>query len=1730
MIKELIGYSIKEELYLGDKSIVYKAMKGIQPVIIKYLNEEYPSPEALNHFKKEHEILNRIKSELVIKSLSFEKCNNSYLIVFEDILGSSLSKLLEKNEKFSIKDFLEISILSVQALNELHNENIIHKDIKPHNIIYNENTKQLRIIDLGSASLLSKENPTLNMKQNMEGTLAYISPEQTGRMNRNIDYRTDFYSLGITFYQLLTGKLPFISEDPSELIHKHITTIPETPNFIDSSIPKPISKVIMKLIEKSPENRYQSLSGLLFDLNEIQLKIENNQDVNDFNIGQKDNFGYFQIPEKLYGRKTEIEKLLSNFKTATNGNLKVMIVSGLSGIGKTALINEIQKSIVEYKGHFISGKFDKFKRNMPYRGIIYTFKDLVEQILKEPTSVIKEWRNKILASVGTNGKVLTDIIPELESIIGTQPLVMELGPTESQNRFNLVFQDFLNVFCTESHPMAIFLDDLQWADQASLDLLNNILSNQNNKYLYFIFSYRSNEVDAVHPFSVLLEDTKKIGLSYEEIQLEPFQIEDTNQLIADTLHCNLDESKPLAKLIHSKTGGNPFFTNELFKTLYKDNYIRFENKWIWEIEKIQTVSVSTNVIDLMVQKINKLSLDKIKLLKIGACMGNWFYPEILQQIYNINADNFQELLTSIANDGYFLVSEIEVKFTHDKIRESIYTIITEEERQEYHYKIGKIYLDLCEKQIYSIDDYIFTVVNQLNQGTKFLTSEDKNKLLDLNILAGKKSLASAAYQASVEYLKNAETLLPENSWSIDYNKTLDIFTQRAKAEYLSTNLEEAEIYFNTILEKANSILEKVVVFELKIAMYATQNNHSEAIKMGKNALELLGVTISEKFDFVEELTRVNNNINGRQIYDLEHIQMLEEPKLFAAMSILAACISPSYIAQPDLLPFVIMKMVNITLENGISVFSIFGFIFYGNILGSALGNYKAGYEFAKLALKLLDKFNIPMLRSKIWFIHGTMINHWNTHAKEDLSFLKGAMESGINFGDLEFGTYAINHYSNHCFLTRMNLSELRDVLNTYRDTQYKLRQSNSIINFSIWDQLVDNLLGDVEHLHTMIGKRCNLPKIIEYLKSVNDLNSLTVSYLSLSILSYVYGDYSQSYLYSVETEQYLGGVFGMMMNTEHNFFYSLSCLAQYSNEIDPNTKSKYIEQVKKNQEKMKVWSENCPDNYSHKYYIIEGELAVVSSDMIGAIENFDKAIKLSRKYEYILEEAIANELYAKFWINRGNEKYAKMNLIEAHYTYQKWGCKPKVKILEEKFPFLKRQIDRMGKSRSNDATISSNALTMTRTSTGSSSGDMLDFETVLKASQTLSSEIEFDKLMNKMMKILFENAGAQEGTFIQVDKNKNTNEFMLTIQAKGNYKDVQIQSMMNEPVEKANLPQTIINFTANLKREVVLDDASNKGDFIRDPYILEKKPKSVVSFPIILQGKLYGLVYLENNATTHAFTRERLEILKVLSSQIAISLENVRLLEQVVSVTAEKTRVSTAMEIAKDIQTCLLPPEPAIKGYDISAYMLTCDEVGGDYYDIINEEARDWLVIGDVSGHGVKSGLIMMMVQVALHTAIQFYDSNTNMETTLQVVNKVISNNIKMMKADKYMTINLFLHKEHTFYYAGLHQPILVYRSATKEIEKTENEGAWLGYLEFMNEYPISQMEMNVGDILILFTDGVTEGVDEKGKMFDDAGLADFLKQNGDKTSSEIKQNLLEELKKYKNEDDITFMIVKRYE
>ncbi|MBD2481216.1 ATP-binding sensor histidine kinase [Planktothrix sp. FACHB-1365] len=1501
----LPGYQILAQIYESINSVVYRAIreKDNLPVILKVLQGEFPSQSDLQKYEREYKILRCFNLESVIKVYELQTYQNTLVMALEDFGGESL-KILLATQKFTLLGFLNIAIKIAQGLREIHAANLIHKDINPSNIVFNPATGQVKLIDFSISSGLTQDSLRLHPPQNLEGTLAYISPEQTGRMNRSVDYRTDFYSLGATFYELLTQQVPFPTGDAMEVVHAHLAKQPIPPHEINPEIPPIISEIVLKLLSKTAEERYQSAWGLIADLEKSLKQVQATGTVSQFPLGMQDISDQFKIPKKLYGREIEIDTLMQAFDRVSQGKTEMMLIAGYSGIGKSVLVQEISKSIIDQHGYFISGKFDQFQRSIPYSALVSAFSELARLLLSETQQRLDQWREKLLEILGPNGQIIIDVIPEIELIIGTQPPVLELGSAESQNRFNLVFQNFIRLFCQPEHPLVIFLDDLQWADSATLKLIKLMLTDDSTPYLFLIGAYRDNEVNPTHPLMMMLEALKSESFTLEnqqhshhlihEIHLTALNLEQVTELLADTLHSDRTTVQPLAELVLGKTAGNPFFVNEFFKTLYQEKLLTFNSEriaWQWDLDEIKALDITDNVVELMIGKLQKLPLASQQVLQLVACVGNQFDLNTLSLIYGKESlGTFQDLLPALKeglikplSDADNLEPEqinpylvLNYKFLHDRVQQAAYSLIANSQKQSVHLTIGRLLLANTPPQYWL--ERVFDLVDHLNVGRSLITDEQEQlQLASLNLEAGKKAKDATAYSAAREYLMAGIETLPGDIWVEHYPLAFVLYREQAEVEYLNGNFAESETLIQLILEKSQSILEKAEVYNLLLIQYTLQLKYESALNAGIKALALLGLDIpTNNLQTVisQELESLQNQLNLNSLSSLVHQSPIVESESKIILKLLNNLAPSAYVSNPSLWTVIILNGVKVALKSGYSPEAGFFYATYGILLATLFNQYQTAYELGQLALKLNKKWNYPIYKVAAALI--SCLNYWLEPLKSSNALGHEGYQSALESGDLQYASYLLNNQSLNLMVQGVNLPKFLVEVKNY--LKFSKKAENQLV--------IDSLTGLGGILLNLIGETPNLLSFdslemteVDYLKSSQDnqkFYSLCLYQIFKIQVLYLYGEVEQALQLVKETEPLLQFIIGLISVTEYYFYSSLTFIANLDR-VSASEQKELLEKIKSNQEKFKQWSENCPANFWAKYLLIEAELARFSQRSFEAIDLYEQAISTAQEAGLIQNVALSHELTAKFWMTHGKVKYANLHLREAYYSYQRWGAIRKVEQLETEYPQLKQ----LGSLKS--SLFEAQSITL-NTSHGSRLA-LLDLSTVIKASQAISREIVLERLLGNLMKIVIENAGAQKGFLILYQGEK----LVIEAEASTDIEDVIVHP--KTPVETCNcLPLTVIYYVERTGQDVVLMNATLEGQFTHDSYINAHHVKSILCTPIISQGKLLGILYLENNLTAGAFTSERIEVLNLLSSQAAVSLENALLYASVENKVQERTQ------------------------------------------------------------------------------------------------------------------------------------------------------------------------------------------------------------------------------------------------
>ena len=1497
------GYRIDEEIYVGTQTIIYRGIRECDqyPVTIELLRNPFPNSQELLKLRHKYDMGKDLDLPHVVKTLALAPYQNSQALVLADSGGISLEAYLAQvgpfgNQPETLITYLQLVIQIADALDGLYIHRVIHKDIKPANILINPETQQIELIDFSISSRLPKETQEIKSANMLAGTLAYMAPEQTGRMNRGIDYRSDFYTLGVTCYQLLTGQLPFSSNDPMELVHCHLAKLPVPIHQLNPNIPLMISAIVSKLMAKNAEDRYQNALGLKHDLQICLSQLQQTGTIKSFTLAEQDFSDRFLIPEQLYGREREVATLLNGFARVASpvenrvGMAEIILVTGSSGIGKTVVVQEIHKPIVQQRGYFVRGKYNQFQRDIPFSAFVQAFRDLMEQLLSESDSQLQAWKTQLLAVVGESGQVLIDVIPELERIIGAQLPAPSLSSSAAQQRFNLLIQKFVRLFTTATHPLVLFLDDLQWADLASLNLLKLLM--QDAAYLLVIGAYRDNEVSPIHPSILAVEEIKKTGVEVNTITLTALTQADLSQLVSDTLNCNLVVAQPLAELVELKTQGNPFFVTQFLKALYEDGLIHFNRSsnhgavggWGCDLTEIKSIAVTDDVVEFMVLQLQKLPIKAQYVIALAAHIGSEFDLNTLAIVSEQSpADTaialwagLQENLLIPKSETYkfFTQSDLQpvstteinpvYRFLHDRIQQAAYSLIDENQKQETHFKIGQLLYQNSSLIVRS--ERLFDIVGHLNIAQSLITKpKDRSALAQLNLRAGKKARSATAYVAASIYLQTGIGLLSSNTWETDYQLTLDLHVAATESAYLSGNLVQMEEFACMVLRSAQTILDKVEIYRIQISALTVNGKMLEAIHVGINALFQLGIEIPTSFDKAkaeESFQVLSNQLEGKQIEDLLNLPRMSDHQAQLTMELLADLCAPIFFAMPGLAPIVTARMVSLSLQFGNTDLSSLGYINHGVVLTAFFGKIEEGYNFSCLALSLSDRSNSEELKGKVSFLSGAWIQHRRKLLREVIPILKYAYTVCIETGFFN-ASYSICCYFDANLLSGMELNSWELEILAYSQDLERMNQYSVRSYLELKRQVAQNLIKTNIQPDCLSGKEYDEKSMISTHIEDGDLTALAYLYIYKLMLSYLFNKHAAALENVTKSQQYLLSLSGTMPIPVFHFYAALTHLALLPNQSGLE-QVKTLAQVDIHQEMIDLWAQTAPMNYRHKWDLIEAEKQRLLGNKAAALEYYDLAIAGAKEYQFVNEEALANELAAKFYLDWGKEKVAQAYIVEAYYCYARWGAMAKVEQLVQLYPQILTLIPQP---------VPVNLVGIQKTDLSSSlmcESTFLDFDTLLKASRTISREIGLDRLIANLLEIVITNAGADKCVLIL----SKDSELQVVARAELDQKPQLLPPSSFEL--STDLAVSLVNRVKN-SLEPILLGTEDPIRFAGDSYLEQYQPKSVLCTPIIKRGKLIGILYLENQLTAGAFTRDRIQTLEVLMAQAAISIKNAKL-------------------------------------------------------------------------------------------------------------------------------------------------------------------------------------------------------------------------------------------------------------
>jgi len=1453
---ELANY-VFSALREGEISLYRGSGDGLDPILLVVPVGEDSARESVKRLEHEYALRTLLDPDWAARPVALASRDGRLTLVLEDPGGEPLDRVLGR--PMDVTQFMRIAVPLAGALRKMHDRGLIHKDVKPANVLVDLARGGVWLTGFGIASRLPREHRVPEPPEVIAGTLAYMAPEQTGRMNRSVDSRSDLYALGVTFYEMLTGTLPFTAADPMEWVHCHIARQPVPPDERAAGIPGALSAIAMKLLAKNAEDRYQTAAGVEADLRRCLVAWGSFGRIDPFPLGTQDASGCLLISERLYGREREIETLLAAFdRVVAHGATELVLVSGYSGIGKSSVVHELHKVLVPPRGLFASGKFDQYKRDIPYATLAQAFQSLVRPLLGQSEEELGRWRDALREALGTNGQLMVNLVPELELVLGPQPPVADLAPQDAKNRFQMLFRRFVAVFARREHPLVLFLDDLQWLDAATLDLLEHLVTHSEVRNLLLVGAYRDNEVGPSHPLMRTLEAIRNAGARVHEIVLAPLGLDDAGRLVADALHCEPERALPLAQLVHEKTGGNPFFAIQFFTALADEGSVAFNpvaRAWQWDIDRIRAKSYTDNVVEFMAAKLKRLSAPTQEALQQFACLGNIAENATLTLVHGETPEAMHAALWEAVRAGLIFRLESAYTFLHDRIQQGAYSLIPEARRAEAHLRIGRVLLARMKTD--ELTEHLFEVANQFNRGAALLVDRDEQaQVATLAMRAGRRAKGSAAYASAVAHFKAGMALLDERDWGSHYELTFTLWLERAECEYLSGNFEKAEELIGELLPRAASKVDQAAVYQVKLLLHTVKSENPQAVASGLACLRLFGIDVQAhptQEQVQAEYETVWQTLAGRSTESLIDLPMITDPELQAAMQVLSVLTPASYDTDIRLYCLLVCRMVNVSMQHGMSGASAHGFAHLGSILGPVFHRYSEAWRFAKLARDLVEKHGFIAYQAKAYNSMG-LAAQWTQSITAAIDFLRAMFRAATETGDLTYACYAM-------YLSVTDLVVRNDPLDAvWRESEMAL----DFVRKAGFRDVADIIRSQQRFIATMQGRTATFSTFsdahfdeatFEAQLTADRLAQLVCYYWIVKLKTrFLSGDRAEALAAADKAKPLLGAAAAQIQLLDYFYYTALTVAALYE-KASADEQSGWRDLLTAHREQLREWAETYPPTFADKHALVSAEIARLEGRAFDAMQLYEQAIQSARENGFIQNEALAHEVAARFYAERGFETFARAYRRNAWDGYRRWGAEGKVRQLEQMHPELREAPTPAPTTARFGASVAH-----------------LDISAVVKASQAISGEIILGRLIETLMTIVLEDAGAERGLLIC----PRGDTLQIEAEARIDHKTVEV-TLRQDRVGPSELPESILHTVIRTRQSVILDDASTQNPFSADEYICQKRSRSILCLPLVKQAKLVGTLYLENNLAPHVFTPARLAVLNLLASQAAISLENTRL-------------------------------------------------------------------------------------------------------------------------------------------------------------------------------------------------------------------------------------------------------------
>lgn len=1469
---------VLEKVYESTNSTVFRKEEADGKFrIIKVLKIAQAHPRSILQFNNEYSILSELNIPGVTKVYSKELIQGSPGLVFNYFDGITLGNYI-KNTPFQLLDRLQIAVHITHTLGLIHQHNIIHRDLTADNIMVNPATKEIMVMDFGQAIRLDVKTIHLSNPDQLEGTISYYSPEQTGRMNRILDYRSDLYSTGVILYQLFTGRLPFEVTDPLKLIHSHLALYPLPPDEINPAIPKQLSRIIRVLLSKNAEDRYQSGFGLEYDLNQCIEHLQKENDIPEFEISHNKVFTKFQIPQKLYGREKEAGLLLDAFEEVAEGKGKLILVSGYSGVGKTALVNEIHKPITARQGHFIRGKFDQYNRSVPYSAFTQALNEYCQIILTEPDDKLQFFRKRLLDALGHQGKVIIEIVPDLELIIGQQPLVITLEPMENKNRLDLLLVKFFQAIATIDRPLVLFLDDLQWADSASMDLIKLLTIESESLVMLIVGAYRDNEVDATHPLNMMLHELTRKSITVFDLKVKPLPYEDVHAMVTDTLH--QDDMAEVSGLIYEKTKGNAFFTIQFIRLLLDQHLLVYdeqEKKWTAAIDQIKAQAFSDNVVDLMIRKIRSLPDRTQYTMTMAAAIGNKFDLKLLSTIIKESPLAVMDHLWPALKEGYLIplndnyrmmaVEELQVKpqdvlftFGHDRVQQASYQLLPDAERPKLHLAIGRILFDH-----YAADEeHLFDIVNHYLLGLGEVTdAEELERIRQLNLRAGLRAKKANAIGSAIKHFSTVLELTADDAWETANAKTLALYKELAEVYYLDGQLEKSQALITECLDKAVNPIDRSDIYYVWMLRLALESKYDEALDAAVNGLKELN------YDFPKVTTQEDVQKHLQQIlaYFAEHpiptlydLPLMTDERMLAIMKIMDNLTAPLYLGgKTELWILHVFRKILLSIEHGISYPMSYAFAELGLIF-NLFELFDFGLPAGDLARKLSYRFEkeAPRQKGRTGNIVANYVYTYHKHIRDIDDYNQESTKANQESGELIFGGYTVmNHYFNHYYTSEKLLQELSLEFEVGISYSRKINHHMAHNALVALEMCVDYLMNPELMAGEVRSKRFEIEEFLKICRSTNELYGPICLYLYSMQVYVIFGKHELALEADKNAAQFVAPIFAAVPHySTYMFFHCMLHLELaiiQDGYVIPETVNNYMTYLGR------LTAVN-PANFEHKYVLLQALKLQHEGKTIEALTHFESAVQSAQKYKFVNNLGIAYEKTGMLWLREGRPQYALYNFKQAILSFTQWGAFAKVKQLQNQYADIIKQLPGMEQ----ETPVNPQEYFPSQ---------QLDMMSLFKASQALTGLISMEQLKKSIIDVVMENAGASKVALIIPEEGDLMVEIMRDL--KEGYTGGSFALLTGQ--EK--LPTSMIQFVSRKQEPLLINDMSTDRVFTRDVYFKESHPQSVWIVPLLVQQDLKGILYLENNLINNAFTEDRIRVLQMLSYQLGISIENVRLYE-----------------------------------------------------------------------------------------------------------------------------------------------------------------------------------------------------------------------------------------------------------